>query len=183
MEEGTFLLYSWKVPFGTQGTSPRLSDVERSVILWSVFAIGSTLTYGFSGNVPLLHCSTASGKRWGEKAWVPVYWTGCFDVFTLEISVQATFSLQLLLPNCICLWPRTCSTKYSKYEVTFCSLVPPPSTTSIMHTHMHATKVLIAERISARLWIKDLFSQSEYVRTYVHAWLVMLRNVTPNFVT
>jgi len=69
--------------------SPRLSDVERSVVLWSVFAIGSALAHLlFSGNVPLLHTSkyviprnsvfyqafprvsTASDIRWGEKAWV-----------------------------------------------------------------------------------------------------------------
>jgi len=38
--------------------SPRLSDVERSVVLRSVFAIGSTLAYLlFSRNVPLLHTS------------------------------------------------------------------------------------------------------------------------------
>jgi len=36
-----------------------LSDVERSVILWSVFAIGSTLTYGFSGGPGMCHFSTA----------------------------------------------------------------------------------------------------------------------------
>ena len=38
---------------------------------------------------------------------------------------------------------------------------------------------LIAERISARIWIEDLFSQS----TYVCTWWVMLRNVTWNVVT
>jgi len=57
---GTFLLYSCKAKaaFWIQETSPRLSDVECSVVLWSVFAIGSTLTYLlFSGNVPLLHTS------------------------------------------------------------------------------------------------------------------------------
>jgi len=38
--------------------SLRLSDVERSVILRSVFAIGSALAYLlFSRNVPLLHMS------------------------------------------------------------------------------------------------------------------------------
>ena len=42
---GTFLLYSCKAAFWTQETLPRLSDVERSVVLRSVFAIGSTLTY------------------------------------------------------------------------------------------------------------------------------------------
>jgi len=35
---------------------PRLSDVEHSVVVRSVFAISSALTYLlFSGNVPLLH--------------------------------------------------------------------------------------------------------------------------------
>jgi len=55
---GTFLLYSCKAAFYIQETSPRLSDVEHSVVLPSVFAIGSALTYLlFSGNVPLLHTS------------------------------------------------------------------------------------------------------------------------------
>jgi len=42
---GTFLLYSCKAAFWIQETSLTLSDVERSVILQSVFAIGSTLAY------------------------------------------------------------------------------------------------------------------------------------------
>ena len=42
---GTFLLYSCKVAFWIQETSPRLSDVERSVVLRSVFTIGSALAY------------------------------------------------------------------------------------------------------------------------------------------
>ena len=42
---GTFLLYSCKAAFWIQETSPRLSDVECSVILRSVFAIGSALAY------------------------------------------------------------------------------------------------------------------------------------------
>jgi len=62
------------------------SDVERSVVLWSMFAIGNALAYLlFSRNVPLLHTSRyviprlsftrpspvlVSNKRWGEKAWV-----------------------------------------------------------------------------------------------------------------
>jgi len=70
--------------------SPRLSDVERSVILQYVFVISSALTYlRFFGNVPLFlihtsryvtardqcyqafpRVSTASNKHWGEKAWV-----------------------------------------------------------------------------------------------------------------
>jgi len=40
--------------------SPRLSDVEHLIILWSVFAISSTLTnlrFFFSGSVPLLRMS------------------------------------------------------------------------------------------------------------------------------
>ena len=37
---------------------PRLSDVEHSTVLRSMFAIGSAFTYLlFSGNVPLLHIS------------------------------------------------------------------------------------------------------------------------------
>ena len=43
--------------------------------------------------------------------------------------------------------------------------------------------ILIAEHISARLWIGDLFSQSTYVRTCVCMWWVTLRNVTRNVVT
>jgi len=42
---------------------------------------------------------------------------------------------------------------------------------------------IIAERISVRLWIEDLFSQSTYVRTCVCTWWVTLRNVTRNVVT
>ena len=42
---GPFLLYSCKATFWIQETSLRLSDVERSVVLRSVFAIGSALAY------------------------------------------------------------------------------------------------------------------------------------------
>ena len=52
---GTFLLYSCKAAFWIKEMSPRLSDVEHSVVLQSMFAIGSTCC--FSGNVPLLHTS------------------------------------------------------------------------------------------------------------------------------
>ena len=57
---GTFLLYSCKVAFWIQETSSRLSDVERSVILQSMFAISSALTYllFFSG---MCHSSTSPG--------------------------------------------------------------------------------------------------------------------------
>jgi len=56
--DGTFVLYSCKVDSLIQETSPRLSDVERSVILQSMFVIGSALAYLlFSRNVPLLHTS------------------------------------------------------------------------------------------------------------------------------
>ena len=54
---GTFPLYSCKMALRIQETSPRLSDVKRSVVQRSVFVIGSTLTCGFSRNVPLLHMS------------------------------------------------------------------------------------------------------------------------------
>ena len=42
---GTFLLYSCKAAFWIQERSTRLSDVECSVVLRSVFAIGSALAY------------------------------------------------------------------------------------------------------------------------------------------
>ena len=42
---GTSLMYSCKAAFWIQEASPRLSDVEHSVILRSVFAIGSALAY------------------------------------------------------------------------------------------------------------------------------------------
>jgi len=42
---GTFLLYSCKAAFRIQEMSPRLSDVECSVVLQSVFAISNTLAY------------------------------------------------------------------------------------------------------------------------------------------
>ena len=67
----------------------KLSDVEHSVILWSVFAIGSALAYllffqecatcpGTSLHVTQFYqafprVSTASDKHWGEKAWVQGY--------------------------------------------------------------------------------------------------------------
>jgi len=54
---GTFLLYGCKVAFCIQETLSKLSDVERSVILWYLFAISSALACCFSGNVPLLHKS------------------------------------------------------------------------------------------------------------------------------
>ena len=41
----TFLLYSCKASFWIQETLPRLSDDECSVVLRSVFAIGSALPY------------------------------------------------------------------------------------------------------------------------------------------
>jgi len=85
---GTFLLYSGKAAFWIQETSPRLSDVERSVVPWSVFAIGSALTYllFFHSSIcpgtlyhmtqfyqAFPHVSTACNKCWGEKAWVQGY--------------------------------------------------------------------------------------------------------------
>ena len=42
---GTFLLYSCKAAFWIQETSLRLCDVEHSVVLRSVFAIGSAIAY------------------------------------------------------------------------------------------------------------------------------------------
>jgi len=42
---GTFVYYSCKAAFWIQEMSPRLSDVKRSVLLRSVFAIGSALAY------------------------------------------------------------------------------------------------------------------------------------------
>ena len=42
---GTFLLYNCKAAFWIQETLPRLSDVERSVVLRSVFAIVTALAY------------------------------------------------------------------------------------------------------------------------------------------
>ena len=83
---GTFLLYSCKAAFWIQETSLRLSDVEHSDILPSVFAISSALAYllffqecatplyiqvrhttwlSFTGPSPRI--STASDKRWGER--------------------------------------------------------------------------------------------------------------------
>jgi len=42
---GTFLLYSCKAAFWIQEMSPRMCDVERSVVLRCVFAISSALAY------------------------------------------------------------------------------------------------------------------------------------------
>ena len=86
-KSATFLLLS-------SFLNSRMSDVKRSVILQSMFAIvAHSLTCSFSGNAPLLrtvhpasgvhhctwsvspglplrHSSAASDKCWGEKAWV-----------------------------------------------------------------------------------------------------------------
>jgi len=91
---GTFLLYSCKVAFWNQETSPRLSDVEHSVVLWSVFAIGSALAYlllfqecATPPHVQVRHATWLSFTRpspalvlqcWGEKAWVQGYITTTF---------------------------------------------------------------------------------------------------------
>ena len=67
---GTFLLYICEVAFWTQETSPRLSDVKRSVVLWSVFVIGSTLTYlglfqecATPPHIQVRHCTWLSFTR------------------------------------------------------------------------------------------------------------------------
>jgi len=82
---GTFLLYGCKVAFCIQETSPRLSDVKYSVVLWSLFVISSALTCCFSrirchsSTSPGTFCqafpyvSTTSEKCWDEKAWVRAY--------------------------------------------------------------------------------------------------------------
>ena len=91
---GTYLLYSCKTAFWTQETLPRLSDVKHSLVLWSVFGVGSALTYlrllwecatpphvhptsryvntcdKFYQAFP--HNCTANDKHWGEKAWYKV---------------------------------------------------------------------------------------------------------------
>ena len=79
---GTFFLYSCKRLSKTKERSPRLPlpDVERLVAPWSVFAIGSTLTYSrffwecaiiardqFTRPSPALVLQTTC---WGEKVWV-----------------------------------------------------------------------------------------------------------------
>ena len=48
--------------------SPRLSDVKRSVVLPSVFAISSAVTSCFSRSVPLLKVTNAGVRRPGYKA-------------------------------------------------------------------------------------------------------------------
>ena len=86
----TFLLYSCKAAFWTRETSPRLYNVECSVVLLSVFVISSTLVLpgmchsstrpGTSLHVTQFYqafprVSTANDKHWGEKAWVRGYET------------------------------------------------------------------------------------------------------------
>jgi len=64
--------------FWTQETPLRLSDVERSVILRPIFAIGSAFAYLLffheCATPPHVQAfpriSNASDKRWGEKTWV-----------------------------------------------------------------------------------------------------------------
>jgi len=65
-----FLLYSCKAAFWSQETIPRLSDVELSVILWSMFVIGSALTYSqffqecaTPPHVQACHCTWLSFTR------------------------------------------------------------------------------------------------------------------------
>jgi len=81
---GAFLLYSCKAAFWIQDC---LMLSAQSFYGPCMQLIGYLLAYCFSGNVPLLHMSryiilrnsvlpglsrisTASDKRWGEKAWV-----------------------------------------------------------------------------------------------------------------
>ena len=87
-----FLLYSCKAAFWIQETSPRLSDVERSVVLQSVFVIGSILACCFSRNVPLtlhvtqfyqafpalvLQATNAGVRRPGYEATTYLYFCYC----------------------------------------------------------------------------------------------------------
>ena len=108
---GTSLLYSCKAAFWIQETSPILSDVERSVVLRSVLqSVGHPLTCCFLGNLPLLHTSryviprdsvlpglprvsTASDKRWGEKAWERGYKDSA--VIIIILSAQWKYSVNL----------------------------------------------------------------------------------------
>jgi len=61
-KNGTILLYNCKAAFWIQETSPRLCDVNHSVVLWFVFAISSALVYLLlSGNV---HSCTCPGTSW-----------------------------------------------------------------------------------------------------------------------
>ena len=104
-KSGTFLLHSCKAVFWIQETSPRLSDVKRSVVVRSMFAIGSTLAYLLffrervtSPHIQVRHCmwlsffwpfphvNTASDKHWGEKAWVWGYYYGVF-LYTAGIEL------------------------------------------------------------------------------------------------
>ena len=53
---GTFPLYTFKMAFWTQETLPRLSDVEHSVVLRSMFVIGRAFTY-LPPYIQLCHCT------------------------------------------------------------------------------------------------------------------------------
>ena len=67
---GTFILYSCKAAFWTQEISSRLSDVKCSVVLRSVFAINSALTYlqvfrecATPPHIQVRHCTWLSFTR------------------------------------------------------------------------------------------------------------------------
>ena len=67
---GTFPLYSCKAAFWTQETLPRLSDVKRSVVLQSMFAISTAFTYllffrecATPPHVQVRHCTWLSFTR------------------------------------------------------------------------------------------------------------------------
>jgi len=77
---GTFLLYSCKAGFWIQETLPRLSDVERSVVLRSVFAIGSALAYLLF----LWECATPPHVQIRHTMWLS------FTVPSPALVLQAT---------------------------------------------------------------------------------------------
>jgi len=75
-------------------------------------------------------------------------------------------------------------TSISLHYICFCPGVAiPPIALQLLSLNtcslLQCIFTLIAEHISARLWIEDLFSQS----TYVRMWWVTLRNVTRNVIT
>ena len=135
---GTFLLYSCKAAFWIQETSPRLSDVDRSVVLRSVFAIGSALTYllflqecATPPHVQVHHTtwpSFTSDKRWGEKAWVQGYassthklewlyqsWLDCGDCLYSTNSLK-TFTEKNNGYNQYSHWQVRCQDKYRQVD-------------------------------------------------------------------
>jgi len=95
----TFLLYSCKATFRIQETLPRLSDVERSVVLWSVCSCGH----------PLHSDSTTPTHSWACNSHVSQPATGChakWRLFSQHICTQNRIWPTQSQPRCFQSWAQ-----------------------------------------------------------------------------